>query len=52
MQVVGRYRDEFGVLQLAHALGEANPLAARKPPLVTTPAGRDARPAALRAPPA
>jgi amidase len=34
MQVVGRYRDEFGVLQLAHALGGANPLAAAKPPLL------------------
>jgi amidase len=34
MQVVGRYRDELGVLQLAHALGLANPLAARKPPIV------------------
>ena len=33
MQVVGRYRDEFGVLQLAHALGEANPLARLRPPL-------------------
>jgi amidase len=32
MQVVGRYRDEFGVLQLAHALGVANPLAQRRPP--------------------
>ena len=32
IQVVGRYRDEFGVLQLAHALGAANPLAARTPP--------------------
>jgi Asp-tRNA(Asn)/Glu-tRNA(Gln) amidotransferase A subunit family amidase len=35
MQVIGRYRDEFGVLQLAHALGEANPLARRKPPLLS-----------------
>lgn len=34
MQVVGRYRDEFGVLQLAHALGEANPLARVRPPLL------------------
>jgi len=38
MQVVGRYRDEFGVLQLAHALGEANPLARRRPPCVAVPA--------------
>jgi amidase len=34
MQLIGRYRDEFGLLQLAHALGEANPLASRKPPLM------------------
>jgi amidase len=34
MQVVGRYRDELGVLQLAHALGAANPLAGAKPPLL------------------
>jgi hypothetical protein len=38
MQVVGRYRDEFGVLQLAHALGGANPLAGRRPPPLATPA--------------
>jgi len=37
MQVIGRYRDEFGVLQLAHALGAANPLASRKPPLLAAP---------------
>lgn len=35
IQVVGRYRDEFSVLQLAHALGMANPLATRKPPVLT-----------------
>jgi amidase len=34
MQVVGRYRDELSVLQLAHALTGANPLAAVKPPLL------------------
>ncbi len=31
MQVVGRYRQEFGVLQLAHALEAANPHARRSP---------------------
>lgn len=36
IQVIGRYREELGVLQLAHALGEANPLAARRPPLLGT----------------
>lgn len=34
MQLVGRYRDEFGVLQLAQALTTINPLASRKPPLL------------------
>lgn len=34
LQVVGRYRGEFGVLQLAHAFQQANPAALRKPPLV------------------
>jgi amidase len=42
MQVIGRYRHEFGVLQLAHALGEANPLMRRKPPLITPPSLRGA----------
>jgi amidase len=31
LQVVGRYRDEFGVLQMAHAIERANPHAARRP---------------------
>ena len=32
MQVVGRYRDDFGVLQLAHAFEQArSPFAARPP---------------------
>jgi len=31
IQVVGRYRDEFGVLQMAHAIERANPDAERRP---------------------
>jgi amidase len=31
IQVVGRYRDEFGVLQMAHAIERANPHAGRRP---------------------
>ena len=31
MQVVGRYRDEFGVLQMAHAIERANPVAGCRP---------------------
>jgi len=31
MQVVGRYRDEFGVLQVAHAIERANPVAGCRP---------------------
>jgi amidase len=34
LQVIGRYRDEFGVLQLAHAFEQANPDARRKPPML------------------
>jgi amidase len=33
LQIVGRYRDEFGVLQLAHAFEQVNPDSRRKPPL-------------------
>ena len=33
LQIVGRYRDDFGVLQLAHAFEEANPVWRRRPPL-------------------
>ncbi len=32
LQLVGRYRDDFGVLQLAHAFEEANPAWRRRPP--------------------
>ena len=31
VQVVGRYRNEFGVLQMAHAIEGANPNAGRRP---------------------
>jgi len=33
LQLVGRYRDDFGVLQLAHAFEQANPAWKRRPPL-------------------
>jgi amidase len=32
-QIVGRYRDDFGVLQLAHAFEEATHHGERRPPL-------------------
>jgi amidase len=38
VQIVGRPRDDFGVLQLAHAFEEATGFWRRRPPLV-----RDAR---------
>jgi amidase len=34
VQIVGRYRDDFGVLQLAHAFEQATGYAQRRPPLV------------------
>jgi len=33
VQIVGRYRDDFGVLQLAHAFESATGFARRRPPL-------------------
>jgi amidase len=33
LQVVGRYRDDFGVLQLAHAIESETGLAQRRPPV-------------------
>jgi amidase len=33
LQIVGRHRDELGVLQLAHAFEQVNPDAGRAPPL-------------------
>jgi amidase len=33
IQIVGRFRDDFGVLQLAHAFEQANPAGKRRPPL-------------------
>ena len=34
IQIVGRYRDDFGVLQLAHAFEQANPAWRHRPPIV------------------
>jgi amidase len=33
LQIVGRYRDDFGVLQLAHAFEQATGVGKRRPPL-------------------
>ena len=33
IQIVGRFRDDFGVLQLAHAFEQATGLWKRRPPL-------------------
>jgi amidase len=33
IQIVGRYRDDFGVLQLAHAFEQATQIFRRRPPL-------------------
>ncbi len=33
LQIVGRYRDDFGVLQLAHAFEEMTQVALRRPPI-------------------
>jgi amidase len=37
LQIVGRYRDDFGVLQLAHAFEAATGFWKRRPPLPATP---------------
>ncbi len=34
IQIVGRYRDDFGVLQLAHAFEQATKVGERRPPIV------------------
>jgi amidase len=36
LQIVGRYRDDFGVLQLAHAFEQAVPASRQRPPVVAT----------------
>jgi amidase len=36
LQIVGRYRDDFGVLQLAHAFEQATGFWKRRPPAVTS----------------
>jgi amidase len=35
LQIVGRYRDDFGVLQLAHAFEQATGIYRRRPPLAS-----------------
>jgi amidase len=35
LQIVGRYRDDFGVLQLAHAFEQATGICRRRPPLAS-----------------
>ena len=37
IQIVGRYRDDFGVLQLGHAFEQATGYGARRPPVVSNP---------------
>jgi amidase len=34
LQIVGRYRDDFGVLQLAHAFEQETRVGKRRPPVV------------------
>jgi amidase len=34
VQIVGRHQDDFGVLQLAHALEQATNFGKRRPPLI------------------
>jgi amidase len=35
LQIVGRYRDDFGVLQVAHAFEQETQVARRRPPIAT-----------------
>ena len=42
LQIVGRHRDELGVLQLAHAIEQELHAGERLPPLLETPAAADA----------
>jgi amidase len=35
LQIVGRYRDDFGVLQMAHAFEQATGVGRRRPPITT-----------------
>jgi len=41
VQIVGRHRDDFGVLQLAHAFEQATGFWKQRPPLASDVAGRD-----------
>ena len=34
LQIVGRYRDDFGVLQMAHAFEQETGVARRRPPVI------------------
>jgi hypothetical protein len=36
IQIVGRHRDDFGILQLAHAFEQKTLFAQRKPPICTS----------------
>jgi len=36
LQIVGRYRDDFGVLQIAHAFEQETRFAERRPPVTDT----------------
>jgi len=38
LQIVGRYKDDFGVLQMAHAFEQATRVGERRPPLAVKPA--------------
>jgi amidase len=40
IQIVGRYRDDFGVLQLAHAFEAATQVWKRRPPMAALPSAR------------
>jgi len=36
LQIVGRYKDDVGVLQLAHAFEQATRIGERRPPIALT----------------
>ena len=44
IQIVGRYRDDLGVLQLAHAFEQATRVGLRRPPLVLSGARQRCKP--------
>ena len=47
VQIVGRHRDDFGVLQLAHAFEEATDFWRRRPSLADAPPAHGPRPSGL-----